>query len=339
MMFQRLTGRFESDEEFLFTWTGLPASRRTLPLLEVAQVVPAFARRPFQLVQGAPRATINPFHEVIVRLATDEEPSEIPVGVVSRSYQLIQHHEILQRAASIMAAFNIDLEKVAVTLDLTIHGERMALGLLFPNDSEYSFEVRKGDVMASYLEFINSVDGSLRLSVRVSWLRLVCTNGLVAREVRMDFSRTHIGDRILEELQAHIQTAVQSMASQRKVLERWTRLTIEKGTFDHWIENTVRATWGLKAAVRAHHITLRGRDVKISKMLRSTPAAQMPTKDVGSVAGALTDSLNVFAISQALTWLAGNRGDLQEQLDWKGQVPEMIAALVPDDDQLALDLP
>jgi hypothetical protein len=40
----------------------------------------------------------------------------------------------------------------------------MILGLLLPRDSDYSFEVRKRDMMGSYLEFVNSVDGSLRLS-------------------------------------------------------------------------------------------------------------------------------------------------------------------------------
>jgi hypothetical protein len=63
----------------------------------------------------------------------------------------------------------------------------MALGLVFPKIPKYSFEIRKNDIMAMYLEFINSVDGSLRLSLRVSWLRLVCTNGLTVHEVLWDF--------------------------------------------------------------------------------------------------------------------------------------------------------
>ena len=55
---------------------------------------------------------MNPYYEVIVRLPTDEEPTEIPVGLVSRNYQLIQHHEILQRAAALLASNGVDLAKV-----------------------------------------------------------------------------------------------------------------------------------------------------------------------------------------------------------------------------------
>ena|SRR6266700_608706 len=69
---------------------------------------------------------------------------------------------------------------------------------------------------------------------------------------------------------------------------------------------------GLKAAVRAHHITLRGVDVEIEKMVRGVPAMNIPVRDKGPVTGSLTGSLNPFIVSQALTWLAGGRGEIQE---------------------------
>ncbi len=82
-------------EEFRFNWLGLPASRRTLSLMEAADAIPAFIRRPFQIDCGVPASAVNPNYEVIVRLPTDEEPTGVAVGLVSRQYQLIQHHEIL----------------------------------------------------------------------------------------------------------------------------------------------------------------------------------------------------------------------------------------------------
>jgi hypothetical protein len=124
-------------EEFQFSWLGLPASSSTLSLHDAAHTIPAFARRPFKAGTGVPPAVVNPYYEVIVRLPIDEEPSEVPVGLVSRNYQLIQHHEVLQRAASMLASSGIDLGNVEVRLCLTIHGERMALGIVFPKDSKY----------------------------------------------------------------------------------------------------------------------------------------------------------------------------------------------------------
>ena len=315
-----------------FKWLGLPTTRTTLPLLDASQAIPAFTRRPFQIGSSTPYATVNPYYEVIVRLPTDEQPTEIPVGLVSRNYQLIQHHEILQRAASTLASLGVDPRKITVNLDLTVHGERMSLGLVFPKDSEYAYEVGRDDVMALYLEFINSVDGSLRLAFRVSWLRLVCTNGLMLREVLSDFSRMHIGVEILKDFESHLPGALASVVDHKKLFERWISLKITDAAFGEWTEETLRKTWGLKAAVRAHHIALRGVDVEIEKMVRGIPAGKIPVRDKGRVPGSLVGPLSLFAVSQALTWLAGDRGDIQEQLEWKSQVYQMVTLLLPNSD-------
>ena len=205
----------------------------------------------------------------------------------------------------------------------------MALGLVFPKIPKYSFEIRKNDIMAMYLEFINSVDGSLRLSLRVSWLRLVCTNGLTVREVLWDFSRLHVGAEILKEFEDHLPAALQSVVGYKTLFERWSRTMISDQAYEEWIESTVRNTWGLKAAVRAYHIGRRGVDVQIEKMLRGVSVKAIPVKDKRAVIGALTGSLNIFAISQVLTWLAGDRGEFQEQLNWKSHVYEMLTKIVP----------
>ena len=317
------------QSQYSFSWLGLPATRRTLPLFQAAQAIPAFAKRPFQVGRAIPSATLNPYYEVIVRLPTDDEPTEVPVGLVSKNYELVQHLEILQRAASILAFHELDLDRVEVSLDLTVFGERMRLGLLFPRDSTYSFTIRKGDNMGLYLEFLNSVDGSLRLALRVSWLRLVCTNGLMMQEVVADFSRAHLGGAVFEDFEEYLSSAM-NVVEHKKLFERWLSYTLTPEAFEDWIEQTVRRTWGLKAAVRAYHITLRGVDVEIETMLRGVRAANIPARDRTKVPGALTDSLNLFAISQALTWLAGERRELQEQLGWKSQVYQMVASLLPE---------
>jgi hypothetical protein len=325
-----------AEEDFPFNWLGLPASRKTLSLFDAAQTIPAFVKRPFQAAPDVPRAIVNPYYEVIVRLPTDEDPAEVPVGLVSRNYQLVQHHEVLQRAAGMLASFGIDLNEVEVNLCLTIHGERMALGLVFPRDSEYTFAVSKGDIMAMYLEFINSVDGTLRLTLRVSWLRLVCTNGLTVREVLWDYSRLHVGTEILNEFEDYLPAAVNSVATYKALFQQWMKTTVTDEAFDNWIETTVRQTWGLKAAVQAYHIARRCVDVHIEKMRRRVPVTKIPVSDKGRVTGALVGSLNIFAISQMLTWLAGDRGEFQEQLNWKIQVFEMLKKLVPKSSQSEL---
>jgi Domain of unknown function (DUF932) len=301
MLIWTMDGSLNRREGFSFNWLGLPACRRTLSLMEAADAIPAFIKRPFQIGREVFASTVNPFYEMIVRLPTDEEPNEVPVGLVSRHYQLIQHLEILQRAAAVLATFGIDLSQVDVNLDLTVHGERMRLGLVLPKNAEYSVTICEGDIMALYLEFVNSVDGSLRMSLRVSWLRLVCLNGLVVREVQSDSSRPHVSDQILAELADHLPSALRSVLNERRLFERWMAIVVKAEAFEDWIEDTVRKTWGLKAAVRAYHITKRGVDVEIKQMVRRTPAMSVPIKDRVCVIGSITSSLNVLAITQAMT--------------------------------------
>jgi len=133
-MAQDNTHRRRNIHGIEFKWHSLPATRTTLRLLDASQAIPAFTRRPFQIGSSVHPATVNAYYEVIVRLPTDEDPMEVPVGLVSRNYQPIQHHEILQRAATVLASYGVDLAKVDVNLDLTVHGERMALGLVFPRE-------------------------------------------------------------------------------------------------------------------------------------------------------------------------------------------------------------
>ena len=69
--------------------------------------------------------------------------------------------------------------------------------------------------------------------------------------------------------------------------------------------------------------------MEIEKMVRRTPASSMPIKDRVGVIGSSPTSLSVFAIIQAMTWLAGDRAELQEQLDWKSQFHSMVMKLLP----------
>jgi hypothetical protein len=116
---------------------------------------------------------------------------------------------------------------------------------------------------------------------------------------------------------------------EKKLFNHWMAIVVGDGAFENWIEDTVRKTWGLKAAVRAYHIARRGVDVEVERMVRGRPASSMPIEDRVCVIGSITSSLNVFAITQAMTWLAGDRAELQEQLDWKSQVYPMVMKLVP----------
>jgi hypothetical protein len=48
----------------------------------------------------------------------------VPVGVVSKNYRLLDHHQILRTIQQSMANRRLNLENVRVVAEWTIHGER-----------------------------------------------------------------------------------------------------------------------------------------------------------------------------------------------------------------------
>jgi hypothetical protein len=46
------------------------------------------------------------------------------------------------------------------------------------------------------------------------------------------------------------------------------------------------------------------------------------------VPGAFTPARDAFAVAQALSWLAGQRRELPEQVQWMKETPELVAELI-----------
>ena len=58
----------------------------------------------------------------------------------------------------------------------------------------------------------------------------------------------------------------------------------------------------------------------------NTPTS-IPVISDKPVPGAPRSSENLFDVSQVLSWLARDRHDLQEQLEWREQIPALMTAL------------
>jgi hypothetical protein len=81
-------------------------------------------------------------------------------------------------------------------------------------------------------------------------------------EVTCDFARMHIGSEIFDKWQYYLEAALEGATKYKELFSRWGNTEVKDEAFDEWIEGTARAKWELKAAVRAHHIALRGSPAK-----------------------------------------------------------------------------
>ncbi len=86
--------------------------------------------------------------------------------------------------------------------------------------------------------------------------------------------------------------------------------------------------WGVKAAARTWHIARSGRDVTFADPFEKGKPTQKSVFFCSKVPGAILPGDTVFAVGQALSWLAKERRDVQEQLHWKQQIPDLLKPLL-----------
>ena len=149
-----------------------------------------------------------------------------------------------------LTASGIDIEKVRVIGHWTLHGERAHFSFLFPKEERFLYQVDDDkDKMRFRIEVFNSVDGSSRLMVVASWLRLVCSNGLVVTAM-MDLRRQHRQQLQIEDVGSLLQQAIRDAETDKVIFALWESQRISHHALASWADADVRQKWGVKAAVR-----------------------------------------------------------------------------------------
>jgi len=295
-------------------------------LASIGNCIPTFERRGFALTQpGGEKSALNQRLDTIVRMPFGEDQNFIPVGVVSKDYTLVQHGEVLNAAKRAIAVAGVKPEEVRAELDITEYGERMALSLYLPK--KYSYTPADDHPMDLRLECWNSVDGSTRFRALMGWLRLVCSNGLVIGVTRSDIRRRHSGDFCIEDIGAVLQAGLCDAENEKRNFEEWRKATINPSCFLPWVEGDLKRAWGFKAAARAFHIARCGCDVDVCGPYKDNTPSTVPVRMANLVPGSPCESRTLYDVSQILAWLAKERRDLQEQLEWREQIPALIQSL------------
>ncbi len=307
-------------------WLNSPVTLHKGTLAGIGQHIPMFERRSFALTQpGNERSRLNERLDTIVRLPFGDDHDLVPVGVVSKDYALVPHTAVLDVAKKALADAKISPDDVKANLQITEYGERMALSLFLPN--KYSFDPGDGNAMALRLECLNSVDGSTRFRALMGWFRLVCSNGLIIGVTRSDIRRRHVGDFSLKDIGVVLKSGVNESKAEKRNFVQWRKTPIQMDRLVPWIEKKVRKGWGFKAATRIYHIARTGWDVEIVGQYKDNAPTTIPVRETKRVPGAPNQCGNLFDVSQILAWLAKERRDVQEQFEWREEIPELLKSL------------
>ena len=304
-------------------WFNSPVTSYVGNVTEIRSHIPVFEERPFGLAPVESQSSRNNEKlNVIIRLPHGNDNNFVPVNVVSKNYTLVQHIDVFDTAVKALESSNIDLDNVAVQLKITQYGERISLNMYLPDN--YNFDPGDGHPMALRFECLNSIDGSTRFRVLAGWFRFVCSNGLIVGKSYSDVHRRHIGNIRLEDVQRTFESIIEGAENDRSQIFSWRKTEITIDALKPWIEGSLCKAWGLKAAVRAFHIALHGWDVNITDGYREKSLTNIQVKRVQKVPGAPEECRNLYDLSQILAWLASERRDVQEQLEWREKIPELI---------------
>ena len=308
-------------------WFSSPVTFRQGTLYDVRSYIPEFERRSFSLAQpGGEYTILNTRLDTIVRLPFQGDGNFIPVGVVSKDYTLVPHTAILNIAEQALTSVKIKPIDVKAEIEITDYGERMHLSLYLPEN--YSIDPGDGHRMALRLECLNSVEGSTRFRALMGWFRFVCSNGLIIGVARSDVRRRHIGKSPLEEVTAVLSNGLAELETEKTNFERWRKTEIVPDKLIPWINKDLKEEWGFKAAARTYHIARFGSDAVVAGPYKGNAPNTIQMEALDRIPGTPERCRNLFDLSQILAWLAKERRDLQEQLEWREKIPDLISTLM-----------
>lgn len=294
--------------------------------LDLSLHIPSFERRPFELPpQNGETFSANTKLDTIVRLPFKEDNSAVAVGVVSKDYVFIQHKTILDITIQAFNEVGIPTSDVVVEIGFTRYGERMKLIMYLPRT--YLLDLGDGYSVAPRLECLNSVDGSTQFRAFLGWFRLVCFNGLVIRKPRLNIRRRHSGNFQIKDVKKALVSSLESLEIDEKILRKWYQTPITLNQLKSWTLSRLWRSWGFKAATRAFHIARTGSDIKIIGSYKNTNPTTIKVRELSPIPGAPKESRSLYDISQVLAWLAAERSCLQEQLEWRMDIPGLIKSL------------
>lgn len=303
-------------------WRARDATFLTGKWQALSKRIPQFSIEDFKVAADGPS---NPHIRTVVRQPVSVTEQRIPVGVVSNTYQLVQHADVVAMCIKGLKAHGIDTSDLRCELGMTILGEWMNFRIHFPDS--FSFRACDKNALTLRLECFNSVDGSSRLVVQLSWFRLVCSNGMTVKETMAVLSDIHNQNLNLEVIPEIIAEGLTKVRADKERLQRWEQSLVKSLKFDEWVDGYLAERWGKKAACRTLHICRSGDDVELLDPFAGGKPSEKPTKLLRAVPGAAKPANNLYDVCQALSWIATQRNSADERLEWQGHIPGLIENL------------
>ena len=290
---------------------------------EIRNKLCTFSRKPFKTKIGE-----NEDLDVIINTSNG-----VPVGVVSKSYSLIQHHSLLDVIESSFKNLGFDIDKAELKLSTTKYNERIWVRIQFADD--YKFDPGDGHLLTPKLHVLNSVNGETPLELRLGWYRLICKNGLLCLDNKQTYKKLHTSSFEFKDIENHLDKSIDIFSKEREIYKKWkeTRISFDTDSniLRHWIDTSVLKAWKLIISQRVYSILTTARDGKIRK--RQYPKSEgkedsylIRFSSGFDVPGAKPVQ-NMYDVANALSWVSSHHTSLTKQYSMMAQVPKLLTSL------------
>jgi len=299
------------------SWYGQKTKLYIGTLPQLIEHIPYFEKVPF-----AVNKIENEYYHTILSFQNNS-PGPVPVAIVSKQYELVQHYDILMVIAGALENIKIDPRQVQTELCLSAYGEKMRFRAIFPH---YDLDPGDGHPVGMRLTCFNSVDRTSALEFYIEWYRLVCSNGMLQEELER-FRRIHQWPLTIGDVAAYLKEHFERFPKEGQNLVAMLSKKVNKEDLISWVNNDVAQRWGNHQAARVLHICRTGFDaVVLQGNVRMQPD-QYPMKKLQQVPGAPKDADNAYHICQALTWVAQQSRTIQGQWEKTKDVTRLLAKL------------
>jgi hypothetical protein len=301
------------------TWEGASVISMIGTLDEIYRSLPVFSRHPFR--SGGEE---NRYKDEIRREPLKIDDSTIPVATVTKTYSLIQHRDVLASIYHALKLLHLEVAALESSLVMSEYGERMQWSCQLPN---FDFDPGDGCPLVLQMNCLNSVDMSTSLEVTLSWFRLVCSNGLMFGMGDSRLRKRHIQSLDPEDVAAYIRNQIAQVEQEQSMYRQWMqeRLTLEDAA--KWADTVVSKEWGLHAAARVWNVIRFGEDGEVVASKQKRLAHEQELTSTTAVPGAPVPTENLFHASQALSWIAGTRKNVQDRLQYIKDIPVLMKPL------------
>lgn len=291
---------------------------------EIRNKLCTFSRKPFKTEIGE-----NEDLDVIINTSNG-----VPVGVVSKkSYNLIQHHDLLNAIESSFKNLGFDIHKAELKLSTTKYNERIWLRIKFADD--YTFDPGDGHLLTPKLHVLNSVNRITPLELRLGWYRLICKNGLLCLDNEQTYKRLHTSSLEFKSIENHLRNSIDIFLKEREIYKKWkeTRISFDTDSkiLRHWIDTSVFEAWKDIISQRVYSILTTARDGKISKHRYPKSEGKKDSYLIRFSSGfdvpGAKPVQNMYDVANALSWVSSHHTSLIEQYKMMAQVPKLLTSL------------